>query len=157
MPDVMPVAKVRKGAIGFIRRYPTIALGGFLLALLVFVAVFAPYLWTVDPTALAPARRTREPSAMYWFGTDMLGRDVYSRVLYGTRVSLIVGFATAFFASVIGLAIGLFAGFVRWADSIIMRVMDGLMSIPSILLAIALMALSRGSVGNVVLAITIAE
>ena len=78
---------------------PTIALGGFLLALLVFVAVFAPYLWTVDPTALAPARRTREPSAMYWFGTDMLGRDVYSRVLYGTRVSLIVGFATAFFAS----------------------------------------------------------
>ena len=124
MPDVMPVAKVRKGAIGFIRRYPTIALGGFLLALLVFVAVFAPYLWTVDPTALAPARRTREPSAMYWFGTDMLGRDVYSRVLYGTRVSLIVGFATAFFASVIGLAIGLFAGFVRWADSIIMRVMD---------------------------------
>ena len=157
MPDVMPVAKVRKGAIGFIRRYPTIALGGFLLALLVFVAVFAPYLWTVDPTALAPARRTREPSAMYWFGTEMLGRDVYSRVLYGTRVSLIVGFATAFFASVIGLAIGLFAGFVRWADSIIMRVMDGLMSIPSILLAIALMALSRGSVGNVVLAITIAE
>ena len=157
MPDVMPVAKVRKGAIGFIRRYPTIALGGFLLALLVFVAVFAPYLWTVDPTALAPARRTREPSAMYWFGTDMLGRDVYSRVLYGTRVSLIVGFATAFFASVIGLAIGHFAGFVRWADSIIMRVMDGLMSIPSILLAIALMALSRGSVGNVVLAITIAE
>ena len=157
MPDVMPVAKVRKGAIGFIRRHPTIALGGFLLALLVFVAVFAPYLWTVDPTALAPARRTREPSAMYWFGTDMLGRDVYSRVLYGTRVSLIVGFATAFFASVIGLAIGLFAGFVRWADSIIMRVMDGLMSIPSILLAIALMALSRGSVGNVVLAITIAE
>lgn len=157
MPDVMPVAKVRKGAIGFIRRHPTIALGSFLLALLVFVAVFAPYLWTVDPTALAPARRTREPSAMYWFGTDMLGRDVYSRVLYGTRVSLIVGFATAFFASVIGLAIGLFAGFVRWADSIIMRVMDGLMSIPSILLAIALMALSRGSVGNVVLAITIAE
>ncbi|MDT8331534.1 ABC transporter permease [Roseomonas gilardii] len=157
MPDVMPVAKVRKGVIGFIRRHPTIALGSFLLALLVFVAVFAPYLWTVDPTALAPARRTREPSAMYWFGTDMLGRDVYSRVLYGTRVSLIVGFATAFFASVIGLAIGLFAGFVRWADSIIMRVMDGLMSIPSILLAIALMALSRGSVGNVVLAITIAE
>ena len=157
MPDVMPDAKVRQGVLGFIRRQPTIALGGFLLALLVAAAIFAPYLWTVDPTALAPARRTREPSAMYWFGTDMLGRDVYSRVLYGTRVSLIVGFATAFFASVIGLAIGLFAGFVRWADSIIMRVMDGLMSIPSILLAIALMALSRGSVGNVVLAITIAE
>ncbi|WP_456316181.1 ABC transporter permease [Roseomonas elaeocarpi] len=157
MPDIMPVARARRGAWGFIRRHPTIALGGFLLALLVLIAIFAPYLGTVDPTALAPARRVREPSAQYWFGTDMLGRDVYSRVLYGTRVSLIVGFGTAFFASIIGLAIGLFAGFVRWADSIIMRVMDGLMSIPSILLAIALMALSRGSVGNVVLAITIAE
>ena len=73
MPDVMPVAKVRKGAIGFIRRYPTIALGGFLLALLVFVAVFAPYLWTVDPTALAPARRTREPSAMMLPQDGMIG------------------------------------------------------------------------------------
>jgi peptide/nickel transport system permease protein len=87
----------------------------------------------------------------------MLGRDVYSRVLYGTRVSLIVGFGVAFFSSIIGLTIGLISGFVRWADSLIMRVMDGLMSIPSILLAIALMALTRGSVGNVILAITVAE
>jgi peptide/nickel transport system permease protein len=133
------------------------AIGGFLLLLMIGVAVFAPLLWTVDPTALAPARRTREPSAMYWFGTDMLGRDVYSRVLYGARISLIVGFSVAFFASVIGLTIGLVSGYVRWADSIIMRIMDGMMSIPSILLAIALMALTRGSVQNVILAITIAE
>jgi peptide/nickel transport system permease protein len=82
---------------------------------------------------------------------------VYSRVVYGARVSLIVGFAVAFFASVAGLTIGLISGFVRWADNIIMRIMDGLMSIPSILLAIALMALTRGSVGNVILAITVAE
>jgi peptide/nickel transport system permease protein len=157
LPDVLPPVKRRKGLWGFMRRNPTIAIGGVLLLLIVLMAAFAPLLWTVDPTALAPARRTREPSAMYWFGTDMLGRDVYSRVLYGARVSLIVGFAVAFFTSIIGLAIGLTSGFVRWADSLIMRVMDGLMSIPPILLAIALMALTRGSIGNVILAITIAD
>src|SRR5262249_6522968 len=124
---------------------------------MLFIAVFAPWLGTVDPTALAPARRTREPSALYWFGTDMLGRDIYSRVLFGTRVSLTVGFSVALLASLAGLAIGLVSGFMRWADGIVMRVMDGLMSIPSILLAVALMALTRGSVGNVITAITIAE
>ncbi|MDQ1079389.1 ABC transporter permease [Pseudoroseomonas cervicalis] len=157
MPDIMAQKKTRKGVLGYLLRHPTIAIGGFLLLLMLAVAVFAPFLWTKDPTALAPAMRTRDPSARFWFGTDMLGRDVYSRVLYGTRVSLQVGFGVAFFASIIGLAIGLVSGFVRWADSIIMRVMDGIMSIPSILLAIALMALTRGSVGNVILAITIAE
>ena len=157
LPDVLPPVRARHGFLGFVRRNPTIALGGFLLLLMLAVAVFAPFLFTADPTALAPARRTREPSAMYWFGTDMLGRDVYSRVLYGARVSLTVGFSVAICASAVGLAIGLFAGFVRWADAVVMRIMDGLMSIPSILLAIALMALTRGSVGNVVLAITVAE
>jgi peptide/nickel transport system permease protein len=157
MPDVLPAVRPRRGALGFIRRYPTIAIGGFILVLMVCVAVFAPLLWTVDPTALAPARRTREPSAEFWFGTDMLGRDVYSRVIYGARVSLIVGFSVAILASLIGLTIGLISGYIRLADSIVMRVMDGLMSIPPILLAIALMALTRGSVRNVIIAITIAE
>ncbi|MBX6372997.1 MAG: ABC transporter permease [Acetobacteraceae bacterium] len=157
MPDIMPPVKARRGVTGFLWRHPTIAVGGALLLLMVFIAVFADYLWTVDPTALAPARRTREPSAQYWFGTDMLGRDVYSRVIFGARVSLIVGFAVAILSSVIGLAIGLVSGFVRWADGIIMRVMDGMMSIPPILLAIALMALTRGSVRNVIISITIAE
>jgi peptide/nickel transport system permease protein len=157
MPDIMPPVKPKKGFIGFLRRNPTIAIGGLLVLLMVSVAVFAPFLWTKDPTALAPAMRTREPSAQWWFGTDMLGRDVYSRVLYGTRVSLTVGFSVAICASLIGLTIGLVSGFIRVADAIIMRIMDGMMSIPSILLAIALMALTRGSVGNVILAITIAE
>ena len=157
MPDIMPPVTPKKGFIGFLRRNPTIAIGSLLVLLMIFVAVFAPYLWTKDPTALAPAMRTREPAAQWWFGTDMLGRDVYSRVLYGTRVSLTVGFAVAICSSVVGLAIGLVSGFIRVADTVIMRIMDGLMSIPSILLAIALMALTRGSVGNVVLAITVAE
>ena len=157
LPDIMPPVKARKGFFGFMRRHPAIAIGGSLVLLMVLVAIFAPFLFTTDPTALAPARRTREPSAMYWFGTDMLGRDIYSRVLYGARVSLLVGFSVAVLASIIGLTIGMISGFIRWADSIIMRVMDGMMSIPPILLAIALMALTRGSVQNVIIAITIAE
>ena len=141
----------------FIRRQPTIAMGAALLAVILFIAIFAPFLGTVDPTAIAPAKRTRPPSELYWFGTDMLGRDIYSRVLYGSRVSLIVGFAVAFVASAVGLLIGLVAGYVRWLDGVVMRIMDGLMSIPPILLAIALMALTRGSVQNVVIAISVAE
>jgi peptide/nickel transport system permease protein len=157
LPDVLPPIRIRRGVTGFLHRYPTIAVGGALLVLLVLIAVFAPMLWTVDPTALAPVRRTRPPSAQFWFGTDMLGRDIYSRVIYGARVSLTVGFCVAILASVAGLVIGLASGFVRWADGLIMRMMDGLMSIPPILLAVALMALTRASVGNVVMAITIAE
>ena len=84
----------------------------------------------------------------------MLGRDVYSRVLYGARVSLIVGLAVALFSTLVGLAIGLVTGYMRWLDAIVMRIMDGLMSIPSVLLAIALMALTTASIQNVVLAIT---
>jgi peptide/nickel transport system permease protein len=157
MPDVLPPIKVRRGLSRFIYRHPTIAFGSALLIVMVLIAVLAPFLGTVDPTALAPAKRTRIPSAEFWFGTDMLGRDIYSRVLYGARVSLTVGFSVAILASLAGLAIGLVSGFVRWADGIIMRVMDGMMSIPPILLAITLMALTRGSVGNVITAITIAE
>jgi peptide/nickel transport system permease protein len=157
LPDVLPAMRIRHGVTGFLQRYPTIAVGGALLVLLVLIAVLAPVLWTVDPTALAPARRTRPPSAQFWFGTDMLGRDIYSRVLYGARVSLTVGLCVAVLASVAGLVIGLTSGFIRWADGLIMRMMDGLMAIPPILLAVALMALTRASVGNVVMAITIAE
>ncbi len=153
----MVAPKIRRGAIGFLRNHPTVAIGGALLLLLVIIGVFAPFLFTVDPTAIAPAKRTRLPSADFWFGTDALGRDIYSRVLYGARVSLTVGLAVALGASLIGLTIGLVAGFLRWADGVLMRCMDGLMSIPPILLAVALMALTRGSVGNVILAITIAE
>jgi peptide/nickel transport system permease protein len=157
LPDVLPPRKVR-GRIGmFIYRHPTIAAGGFLLGVMIFIAIFAPYLGTVDPTALAPARRTRPPSADYWFGSDMLGRDVYSRVLYGSRISLEVGFAVAFVASVVGMFIGLTAGFVRVIDNVVMRVMDGLQSIPGILLAIALMALTRASVQNVIFAISVTQ
>jgi peptide/nickel transport system permease protein len=157
LPDLFRPVTPRRGLSGFARRHPAIAVGSALVLAMLLIALFAPFLGTVDPTALAPARRTREPSAAFWFGTDMLGRDIYSRVLYGTRVSLTVGFSVAILASFAGLSIGLVSGFIRRADGIVMRVMDGLMSIPPILLAVALMALTRGSVGNVITAITIAE
>jgi peptide/nickel transport system permease protein len=157
LPDLWPPVKIRRGFVGFLRRHPTVAIGSALLIVMVMIALLAPYLWTVDPTTLNTSRRTRAPSQEFWFGTDMLGRDIYSRVMYGARVSLLVGFSVAILASLAGLAIGLVSGMIRWADSLIMRVMDGLMSIPPILLAVALMALTRGSVGNVILAITIAE
>jgi peptide/nickel transport system permease protein len=157
LPDILPARKPLTGFIGFCRRNPSIAIGATLLLVMLFMALLAPYLWTVDPTALATSRRTRLPSGQYWFGTDMFGRDIYSRVIFGARVSLIVGFSVALLASVAGLAIGLVSGMVRWADSLIMRIIDGMMSIPPILLAIALMALTRGSVGNVIIAITVAE
>jgi peptide/nickel transport system permease protein len=157
LPDVLPPVRRRGRLRTLIRRNPTITMGAALLGVVVFIAIFAPWLGTVDPTALAPAKRIRPPSETYWFGTDMLGRDVYSRVMYGARVSLIVGFAVALLSSAIGTFIGVVSGYVRWLDSVIMRIMDGLMSIPPILLAIALMALTRGSVQNVIIAITVAE
>ena len=139
------------------RRHPTAILGGVLLLVMVAVAFLAPWLWTVDPQALSPVKRLKPPSAEYWFGTDMLGRDVYSRVVYGARVSLTVGIAVAILSTVLGLALGMLTGFVRWIDAILMRVMDGLMSIPAVLLAISLMALTQASLENVIFAITLSE
>ena len=140
-----------------LRRHPTAIIGSLVLAAVALIALLAPWLGTVDPQALSPVQRLKPPSSEHWFGTDMLGRDVYSRVVYGSRISLTVGVSVAALSIGIGLAIGLVTGFLRWLDAIVMRVMDGLMSIPSVLLAIALMALTKASVGNVIFAITLAE
>src|SRR6266568_160370 len=152
-----PAPARESGTRRYIRRHPTIVVGGVLLLLMTAMAVFAPWLGTVDPQALAPVRRLKWPSPQYWFGTDMLGRDVYSRTIYGARVSLTVGISVALLVSGIGLVIGLLTGFSRWTDAIVMRIMDGLMSIPAILIAIALMALTRASLENVIFAITVAD
>ena len=140
-----------------IRRSPTLWLGGTILALLAFAAIFAPFLSTQDPTAIAPALRMRFPSGTHWFGTDSLGRDLYSRVLYGARVSLSVGLVVSILATAIGVFGGLLSGLSRVTDLVIMRFVDGFMSIPSILLAIALVALTGASIRNVIIAVTIAE
>ena len=157
LPEVLKPPRQRGRVMGFIVKNPAIVAGGFLLGIMLFIALFAPWLTSRDPQAISPIHRLLEPGADHWFGNDMLGRDLYARTLYGARVSLGVGFSVAFFSSVIGLAIGVISGFVRWLDMLLMRIMDGLMSIPGILLAIALMALTRGSVSNVVIAITIPQ
>ena len=140
-----------------IRRNPTIAIGGVLLALLVIMAVFAPLIAHTDPLKIAPVNRLRPPSERWWFGTDQFGRDLFSRTVYGARVSLIVGLSVAALSSLLGLALGLACGYFRRVDGIVMRIMDGLMAIPSILLAIALITLTRPGLGIVIVAIVIPE
>jgi peptide/nickel transport system permease protein len=144
------------GLLSAIRRNPTIFIGAGILLALATCAVLAPLIAT-DPLRHAPVDRLKLPGAEFWFGTDRYGRDIFSRVVYGARVSLIVGLAVATLASVVGLTIGLLCGFYRWVDGIVMRVMDGIMAIPSILLAIALITLVRPSLYVVILAIIIPE
>jgi peptide/nickel transport system permease protein len=152
-------------------RQRSILVGGVILAAIVTIAVFAPLLGTVNPAQINPVARNRRPGAerivrrsdgtetrgMYRMGTDSLGRDIYSRVLYGSRVSLIVGVTVAVVSAAIGLVIGVLAGYLRWLDGFVMRIMDGLMSIPAILLAIGLVSLSRAGLRTVILAIVIPE
>jgi peptide/nickel transport system permease protein len=140
----------------FVRRNPTIVIGSTLLAAMAIIAVIAPWI-AGDPQFMVPVDRLQPPSAAHWFGTDPLGRDVYARAVYGARVSLVVGLSVAVLAIVIGLTIGLAAGYYRKLDNILMRFMDGLMAIPGILLAIALVSLNKASVGIVVIAIAIPE
>jgi peptide/nickel transport system permease protein len=142
---------------GVLRRYPMVAVGGVLLALVLAITLSAPWLATHDPLDIDPIARLRAPSALHLLGTDALGRDVWSRTLYGGRISLLVGFLVALLASAIGLAVGLVSGYSRIADAVLMRVMDGLMSIPAILLAIALMSVARASIVTVIIAITTVE
>ena len=138
-------------------RYPFVVVGAVIVLFFVLAAVFAPLLWTTDPLSLNPLQRLRPPSDANWFGTDQFGRDLWTRTVYGTRVSLTVGIAVAVLSISIGLVAGLLAGYIRALDGIVMRVMDGLMAIPGILLAIALVSLSGASRFTVIVAITVPE
>jgi peptide/nickel transport system permease protein len=141
----------------FLAATPIIAVSTICLALVILCAIAAPLISPHNPLLLAPAQRLKPASAQFLLGTDGYGRDVLSRILYGGRVSLIIGLGTAVFSVGVGLAIGLVSGFFRWIDAIMMRVMDGLMAIPSILLAIAVVSLSGASLTTVMVAITIPE
>jgi len=138
------------------RRNPTIVIGALLLLMMLIIALLASHL-TPDPMKLNPIKRLRVPGEGMLFGTDMYGRDVFARTLHGSRISLLVGLSAAAVSTLFGLTIGLMAGYNRLFDTIVMRFMDGIMAIPSILLAIALVSLTGASVGIVIVAISIPE
>ena len=149
----------------------SVRIGGVSLLLLIVIAVTAPWLGTVDPTLFDAASRDLRPGEAgeittldgatikhkFLMGSDSFGRDIYSRVLYGTRVSLMVGLCAALVALAFGVVCGLTAGYIRWLDGPLMRVMDGIMAIPAILIAIAVVALWRASLPSVIIAIAIPE
>lgn len=151
-----PRATAQADIARFLRRHKSLAIGGGILIVMFLLAVAAP-LYAGNPYVMTPMHRLEAPSARYWFGTDNLGRDVFARTMFGARVSLLVGFSVGLAATVGGLVIGLIAGYYKRIDGIIMRLMDGLMAIPNILLAIALVSLTHGGVGIVILAIVIPE
>jgi peptide/nickel transport system permease protein len=149
----------------------SVVIGAAIVSIMIVIGLAAPMLDTMSPTAISPAARNKVPGTertirqddgtqvifQHRFGTDSLGRDIYSRVLYGARVSILVGAAVAAISVTLGLLIGLVAGYFRALDAVIMRIMDGLMAIPAILLAIALVSLFRAGLGAVIVAITVPE
>jgi peptide/nickel transport system permease protein len=160
MTDTAAAVRHRPGPVrriaSFLTEHPVILIGGTVLLLFIVIALLAPLLLP-DPTRINPVQRLRTPSLENLFGTDQFGRSTLSRTLNGTRISLTVGILVAVVTTAVGLLFGLFAGFLRRIDNVIMRLMDGIMAIPGILLAIALMSLFGSSIQNVVVAISIAE
>src|SRR3984885_4101987 len=153
----IPITTSLRPRFGFLTETPIIAAATICLALIVASAILAPLVAPHDPLLLAPAQRLKPSSAQFLLGTDAYGRDVLSRILYGGRVSLLIGLGAALVSIGVGLLIGLVSGFFKWVDAVMMRVMDGLMAIPAILLAIAVVSLSGASVVTVLVAITIPE
>lgn len=161
----------RRGTARLLLRNPSVVIGATIVAFLILVGLLAPLLGTIDPSEINPAFRNKQPGAIgtirhddgtkstfvYRFGTDSLGRDIYSRVVYGARVSLLIGVTVAAISVAIGLVIGLVAGYIRALDGIIMRFMDGLMAIPAILLAMGVVSLSRAGLIAVIIAIVIPD
>ncbi|PHN17089.1 peptide ABC transporter permease [Pseudomonas sp. ICMP 561] len=147
----------RRRLIGLPRVPLVSAISLVVLVLIIAMAIFAPWVANHDPVALSPANRLKPPSADFWLGTDAYGRDLFSRIVYGAQVSLMVGIGVTVLSILIGLPLGLLAGYFRGLDAVLMRVMDGLMAIPGVLLAIAIVSLSSAGIWTVMIAIMIPE
>ena len=169
--EPVPQRAQRPSTLRVALKNPSVLIGAAIVAFLAVVGALAPWLDTINPAEINPVFRNKKPGVErtmraadgterrfeHRFGTDTLGRDVYSRVVYGARVSLIIGVTVALLSVSIGLAIGMITGYVRWLDGIIMRFMDGLMAIPAILLAMGLVSLFRAGLVAVVVAIVVPE
>jgi len=156
--EQLPVRKsgLRRFVKAFFSR-PVVLVCVAVLAVAVVTAIFAPLIAPYDPNEQNLAESLKQPSAEHWLGTDMLGRDVLSRVVYGTRISLAVGFVVVFIAGVLGMSLGLLSGYVGgWVDTVLMRVMDAMIAVPMIVLAMALGAVLGGGIVNVILSLGIA-
>ncbi|WP_026868745.1 ABC transporter permease [Inquilinus limosus] len=136
-------------------RRKTALIGLVILAVLILAAALAPYITGYAPQKLSIVNRLKPPDLAHWFGTDEFGRDVFTRVIYGGRLSLFVGFAVVILSSLLGIVLGLVAGFFRPADKVVARVIDAMMAFPDILLAISLVAALGPSLVNVILALGI--
>ncbi|MFZ3048052.1 MAG: ABC transporter permease [Desulfatirhabdiaceae bacterium] len=165
MPSSIPASSIikevsvldglKKEMIGIIKnRYMVI--GGFLIFICVSMALFAPWLARVDPLAIDPVNRLRPPSSAHWMGTDELGRDIYSRVVYGSRTSIQIGFLVVLLSTAFGTIVGLSAGYFKRVDTIVMRILDGLMAFPDIIIAVTLAAIWGSGKGTLVLAMVTA-
>ncbi len=138
-------------------RNRSVRFGLIVLAVFVLLALLAPWLHTVDPAQIKPRLRLKPPGAEHWLGTDSTGRDVWSRIVFGSRVSLVIGAVVAVLAVLAGCLVGILAGMVRWLDNLLMRSMDGMMAIPAILLAVALIGVMGADLLTICIAITIPE
>ena len=153
---VIPVPRQSAWRRALARNWLMTAAGGFIL-FVALASLCAPLLPLADPLAMTPSQRLRPPSFEHFFGTDSFGRDVFSRAIHGGRVSLLVGLGVTLFSTFFGLTIGILAGFYRRVDMIVMRIMDAIMSIPAILLAVALVSINKPGAVTLIVAITLPE
>jgi peptide/nickel transport system permease protein len=143
-------------SLGRLVRNPGTVVGSILLVLLVMAALLAPFITRYSPTALSPRDRLIPPNSAHWFGTDAFGRDVFTRVVYGGRVSLQVGFIAVFISILIGVTLGLLSGYYGGVtESLIMRLIDVMLAFPGILLALVIVAILGPSLFNAMIAVGI--
>src|SRR5574337_1236327 len=152
-PALVPARRL--GWFANLTRRRNIMLGGAVIAFMLALAAFAPVVAPYDPVQVVPIERLRPPGAAHWLGTETQGRDVFSRVVFGSQLSLTVGFGVSFTVLIFGTLVGLLAGYIRWLDTPLMRVLDGMMAFPGIILGIAIMAARGAKVENVIIALAV--